>query len=383
MAHRGAWDELAPESSMAAYDSAVSFGFEILELDVRFSAAYRIDNDDMQVAVAKDSTTAIPGVYREIVLQHDKSPMRSDGDNLIPGLYAYDERQTFDESVKKKGKFVLLENLVPWRIDGKNCIDNPNKFPPVLLKLDGTESDYTLVHFPHDATPSTNDVFADFYNIVKDNILLNFDKLKDSMDFRETYDIMNSNGLLPQSIFKAKGIRKFSDITALFGSTRSLASVMFTPIFTKYDFYNESTKTHDLTDVQKYDTVRKLVDSLCLAEQQGKIVFPGCEIIYETADTASTDDDDYGWLTRLANYVKNVKGKRIIQFSTNIENRQGAWSGNGCSWSALVGIAVNYWSWLYSDSSTAYIRAGVFVGDKPLEFRSYLNSLGYNQTPIQ
>lgn len=245
-----------------------------------------------------------------------------------------------------------------------------------------------MIHFPHDATVATNADFKAFYNAVKDKILLNFDKLAVARDFQETYDIMNNNGLLSQCIFKAKKIENFASVQALFG-TKNLSNVMFTPIFTKYDFTTEDgSKLKSLiSDDEKYAKAKACVDDLLLAEQQGKIVFPGCEIVYETADQ---NDTEFGWLPRLADYVKNAKSKRVVQFSTNLENKQGAWSGNGNFWSPLEGIQVNYWSWLFYNPGTANIRASVFVGDKPLEFRSYLNSLlnsdgtpMYNQAPIQ
>jgi len=382
MAHRGAWDEVSPESSNTAFSNAVAYGFEILELDVRFSARYRLENN-VQVADTN-------GEYREIILQHDKSNMRSDIVNgasvLTYGLYKFHPSQEFTPDVKKKNKFVMLDKLVPYRNDGKNCIDGPGQVHPVLLKLDSTASTSRMVHFPHTAIITTNTDLANFATAVKGKILLNFDKLVAAKDFQETYDIMDNNGLLNQSIFKAKGVVDYASVQALFGAARSLKRVMFTPIFTKYDFTTENQETGTTTQLfskaVKLEKAKNTVNSLFAAEQDSLIVFPGCEIVYETYDTT---DENYGWLPLLADYVKNVKNKRIVQFSTNLESKLGAWSGNGNFWSDLVGLQVNYWSWLFANPAPymTRIKASVFVGDKPLEFRSYLNSLGYNQRPIQ
>ena len=383
MAHRGAWDEEAPESSIKAFENATLYGFEILELDVRFSSPYDIVNG-MQVPNPN-------GTKREIILQHDKSNMRSDGDVLIPGLYKYDRPdKNFSIETRKKG-FIMLDRLVPYRADGINCIDGANQQHPVLLKLDGTESIYRMIHFPHDALVATNTDLGKFYNAVHGNILLNFDKLATPRDFQETYDVMAANGLLNQCIFKAKGVTGFGAVKKLFGN-KDLSQVMFTPIFTKYDFIEEKDGKvrHIYSNAEKLKIAKDSIASLLAAEQAGLIVFPGCEIVYETANLTSSNNDDYSWLPQLADYIKNTLHKRVVQFSTNLENKQGAWSGNGNFWSPLEGIQVNYWSWLFKDPGTATIRASVFVGDKPLEFRSYLNSLMnsngtpiYNQAPIQ
>jgi hypothetical protein len=375
MAHRGAWDEVSPESSIEAYQKAVTYKFEILELDVRFSSPYRIENGN-QVA---DQL----GTKREIILQHDKSPKRTKGNTgeFTYGLFEFDtSKRDFPEYMKKRsGKklFVMLDKLVPYRGDGF-CIDGPAGEHPILLKLDGTRSSSRMVHFPSDARIN-NPHFKEFHDVVKNEILLNFDKLSGPRDFQETYDIMYENGLLRQCIFKAKGIRSFEDVQKLFDN-RDLKDLMFTPIFTKYDFDNKEPSKPIYTNDQRYEMAKKCIDLLDDAARSGNIVFPGCEIVYETLD----ENLEFGWLVKLAKYVKG-KNKRVVQFSTNLESKSGAWSGNGNFWSDLIGIQVNYWKWLFNntDARMENVKASVFVGDKPLEFRSYLNLLGYNQTPIQ
>jgi len=376
MAHRGAWDEVSPESSIEAYQKAVKFKFEILELDVRFSSPYRIENGQQVADQA--------GPLREIILQHDKSPKRTKGDTdeLTYGLFEFDAAKLdFPKSAKKRNEndywFVMLDKLVPYRDDGV-CIDGPGGVHPVLLKLDGTPSSSRMVHFPSDARIN-NPHFKEFHDVVKNEILLNFDKLSGPRDFQETYDIMYENDLLRQCIFKAKGVRSFEDVQKLFDN-RDLTELMFTPIFTKYDFDNKEAGKPIYTNDQRYEMAKKCIDLLDDAARSGNIVFPGCEIVYETLE----EDREFGWLVKLAKYVKS-KNKRVVQFSTNLESKNGAWSGNGNFWSKLVGIQVNYWSWLFknTDARMENVKASVFVGDKPLEFRSYLNVLGYNQTPIQ
>jgi len=82
MAHRGVWDEINPESSFGAFKNAVDYGFEILELDVRFSAFYRVENNKQ--ILDKNGTN------REIILQHDKSHFRAYDDNtIVYGLFNY------------------------------------------------------------------------------------------------------------------------------------------------------------------------------------------------------------------------------------------------------------------------------------------------------
>ncbi len=404
MAHRGAWDEQNPESSLTSFQNAVAYGFEILELDMRFSASYNVNGSPS----------------RDIILQHDKSNQRSDFSNgtwkPATGLYSYSGTQTFDATAMKPNKsmvpsingattplsFILLDKLLPFTSNSLNSIDAAGPTPPILLKLDGSNSTSSLLHFPKTAvyttntsSPNYNASWNSFYTAVNGNILLNFDKMKDPQDFQDTYDLMNNNGLLSQCIFKAKGINQFSDLNALFGNTtttvRNLSNMMFTPIFTKYDYATLDANSNitgpkmingvPMTQAQILAAAEATVNSLNTANANGQIVFPGCEIVYET----DASDPNFGWLASLADYVKNTLGKRVVQFSTNIENRQGAWSGTGNYWSALVGAQVNYWSWLYNNPppSISNIKASVFVGDKPLEFRAYLNSLGYNQTPIQ
>ena len=86
---------------------------------------------------------------------------------------------------------------------------------------------------------------------------------------------------------------------------------------------------------------------------------------------------------QLANYVNNVKKKRVVQFGVIIENKQGVWAGNANLWDNPVGNLQNYWSWLYNNPATKYVNPSIYVGDKASEFRAYLNSLGYNQDPNQ
>lgn len=382
MAHRGAWNESNPESSLGAFQRAVDLKFEILELDVLFSSSF---NTVSGVQVADQN-----GTNREIVLIHDQSPNRSDA----IGLYKFDGTHTFTDAayLDKKGqktKFTRLENLVQFSSAGVNSIDGRGGEHPYLIKLDGTNSAWRMLHFPNNSTTANAD-FGSFYTTVKDKILLNLDKLAKSLDFQQAYDLFSSSGLLEQTIFKSKGIRQFNDVAALFGTTRNLNKVMFTPIFTRWDFCHEiNFNGIPIDDINpatstpynyssKLAIAKACIDDMIAAENKGLIIFPGCELVYES-DNVSTD-----WLAALAQYVQS-KGKRVIQFSTIMESKSGGWNGNGNKWSSLQGRQVNYWSWLFNNATikNSNITPSVFVGDKPIEFRSYLNALGYNQTPIQ
>jgi hypothetical protein len=382
MAHRGAWNEANPESSLGAFQRSIDLKFEILELDVLFSSSFNIING----VQGADKN----GTNREIVLIHDQSPNRSGA----IGLYNFNGSHTFTDAayLDKKGQktgFTRLENLVQFSSSGVNSIDGSGGEHPFLLKLDGTNSTWTMLHFPNNATTSNTD-FGNFYSTVKDKILLNLDKLAKPLDFQQVYDLFSNVGLLEQSIFKAKGIRKFKDVETLFGVARNLSKVMFTPIFTRWDFcYEINFNGIPINDINPatntpYDYNSKLaiakacIDDMIAAENDGLIIFPGCELVYES-DNVNTD-----WLAALAQYVQS-KGKRIVQFSTIMESKSGGWNGNGNKWSSLQGRQVNYWSWLFNNATikNSNITPSVFVGDKPIEFRSYLNALGYNQTPIE
>ena len=100
MAHRGAWDEQNPESSIGSFTNAVNYGFEILELDMRFSAPYNVVNGVQ--------TVNPNGTSREIILEHDKSNQRSDFSNgtwsQTTGLYNYSGTQTFNTRAMKANK---------------------------------------------------------------------------------------------------------------------------------------------------------------------------------------------------------------------------------------------------------------------------------------
>lgn len=384
MAHRGVWDEINPESSLGAIQNAVDYGFEILELDVRFSAFYSVNSNKQFL----DKN----GTQREIILQHDKSHIRAYDDNtIVYGLYNYYPTSIppifSDQTTRKVGNvnFPVLDFMLP---KGQNTTDNKRlsiddpitNYAPKLLLLNGIASNQNLIHFPPNALMSNynNDDFSKFVKIVKNYILINLDKLNENspQDFQQTYNVMNNNSLLNQCIFKAKNLKDFNDVKTLFGD-KDIKNLMFTPIFTRFDHSNEV-----LTNDQRFSNAKKCIESFIQAEKDGKIIFPGVEIVYE-----SLDNDD--WLAKLADYVKNDCKKRVIQFSCVLENKRGAWSGNALIYQQIIGNNVNYWDWIFDNPAIdnfginkRSILPDVFVGDKPLEFRSYLNFLRYNVKPI-
>jgi hypothetical protein len=374
MAHRGVWTDDAPESSGQALRNAVNKKFEILELDVRFSAPYtKVSNTNYQLEPSHFQTNGTRNP-RYIFLQHDKSDKRAIQKagtwTFIPGLYEYGINQTFTDIVTKKSskcgglKFVLLDKLVPRTTNGTNCFLDANLDMPALLKLDGTKSIYKVIGFPYNATSNSNDEqLNNFVSIVKNNILLNYDKLKDPIDFQVNVQMFGNKSTTDRSV-------------------RDLSNTMYTPIFTKYDYTVENADgslTSTLTNTQKYERAKDSVDAMLIAEQQGRIKFAGCEIVYVTSDE---NDKDFGWLAKLANYVKNTLKKRVIQFSTIPESKLGAWSGNGLFWSPVTVDNSNYWQWLYDNAATKGIIADVIVTDKMEQFRGYASSVGYNQKPI-
>lgn len=387
MAHRGAWNEANPESSLGAFQRAVDLKFEIIELDVLLSSRYNIVN-------GKQVSNRMGTNRGEICFTHDPQPDRAftkDGipnENDVIGLYTYAGTHIYTyppgyyyTELNTQKTAMRIDQIVPTSSTGTNSIDGSGGEHPILQKLDGTASSYKMLHFPSNATTATNTDFASFSNIVKDKILLNIDKLKDTADFRAVYDLFNANGLLAQTIFKGKGIRSFADIQNKFGTSRNISQVMFTPIFTQWDFCTEvngqPVSVEGMTNDKKLVEAKEVIDNLLAKSQQGKFVFPGVEVVYET------DDVNNDWLAGLAKYVKSKK-KRVIQFSTIMESKSGGWNGGGHKWSDLVNRQVNYWSWLFNNPTikTNKILPSVFVGDKSLELRSYLNALGYNQKPI-
>ena len=52
--------------------------------------------------------------------------------------------------------FIMLDKLVPYSTNLTNCIDLSGSTPPILLKLDGTNSTSSLLHFPKKAIYTTN-----------------------------------------------------------------------------------------------------------------------------------------------------------------------------------------------------------------------------------
>lgn len=466
MAHRGVWDEKYPESSLEAFKQAVKLNYEIIELDVVFSKPFKYTKGGQ--CIAKDpATNEYPTLsgddyvlgareHRAIIFCHDQA------DKRLPdgiGLFEYDKslnntKASNKNKVYKAEDFVFLRDLVPYNAENKNAFcpfnNGDEKISPVILKLDGTQSDQHLIWY-NPAVSSTHDdnkLMMDFVNAVKGNILINFDKLKadtdgkgmPSRDFEEIYDFLVKTELINQSILKTKGVKSIEEIENLFGNTlkenfnkKKHKGLMFTPTFTEYEFGENKTinpggpYNNDPLEVAKFEKVkkywkdinvttsnRKLVgirDPAMIAElkealesssnksptstpsnksnSNQPIIIAGAEVIYKK-DLSGINNVNLAdiFVTKLAQEVQK-DGKRIVQFGTVPENKQGPWTGKSCKWTGDDPTAYNnFWSYLYDNKDYINptpdnsILADVYVGDKPWEFRVYLNNLGYNMKPL-
>lgn len=332
-------------------------------------------------------------------------------DNSAPILLALDGNDT-------KNRLITYNPAVPIKISGNRKAESDDPF---------------------------NKQMVAFVNTVKDKVLINIDKLKRDEDFAAVVKLMREAGLLEQCIFKTKGVESLENIYSLFKQELLLTDrVLFTPTFTEFDMDISRNKTGQpldrngevipknsnispicieesarLTEMIKrwnninlpdgdnlkiarvtldknkqinnsiYVQVRKIVTPSVKQQysyQKTPIAIAGAEVIFTKDGTEVNKTNSF--LTELAKIIFN-QGKRVVQFGALPESKKGAWTGGQAKWVGEGKYSKsNFWEFIYDNSSlnnggTSTFYADVYVGDRPIEFKGYLNSMGYNMKPIE